>query len=163
MLYFAYGSNMSSRRLQARVPSATALGVAILERHRLAFHKTGRLDGSAKCDAELTGVPFHRVIGVLFDISPEHKALLDSAEGLGSGYARKTVCVRMESSLFDAFTYYATITDTTLKPLQWYKQHVLHGALEHGLPAEYIEAIRHVESIADENSARHESELAIYR
>ncbi len=50
MLYFSYGSNMSSRRLLSRVPSARFITSASLPGHALHFHKKG-LDGSAKCDA----------------------------------------------------------------------------------------------------------------
>ena len=32
LTYFAYGSNMLSRRIAARVPSARALGVAVLHK-----------------------------------------------------------------------------------------------------------------------------------
>lgn len=163
MLYFAYGSNMSSVRLRARVPSAVARGIAGLPGHRLVFHKTGRLDGTAKCDAMETGNPCDRVFGVLFEIDPQHRPLLDHAEGLGSGYEHKIVTVQMDNSRYEAFTYYATITDASLRPLHWYRQHVLHGALEYGLPPEYIEAIRRVESIPDQDAARQESELALYR
>ena len=85
MLYFAYGSNMSYRRLQKRVPSAVKLGVGILARHRLCFHKVGR-DSSAKCDACESGDPGHTVYGVVYTISPREKYLLDTVEGVGSGY-----------------------------------------------------------------------------
>ena len=50
MLYFAYGSNLSSARMAARVPSARVVARAQLPGHALRFHKVGR-DGSAKCDA----------------------------------------------------------------------------------------------------------------
>ena len=46
-LYFAYGSNLSSPRLRARVPSARPEGVARLEGQRLALDKPGR-DGTAR-------------------------------------------------------------------------------------------------------------------
>ena len=49
MRYFAYGSNMSSRRLRERMPGARAESRAILPCHRLAWHKIGK-DGSGKCD-----------------------------------------------------------------------------------------------------------------
>ena len=49
LLYFAYGSNMSSVRLRARVNSAQPLGVARLPGHRLRWHMHS-LDGSGKCD-----------------------------------------------------------------------------------------------------------------
>lgn len=50
MLCFSYGSNMSQRRLKARVPSARFIAVAERPDHRLRFHKSAG-DGSAKCNA----------------------------------------------------------------------------------------------------------------
>ena len=38
-LYFAYGSNMSERRLRKRVPSAKVVGTGILKNHCLTFQK----------------------------------------------------------------------------------------------------------------------------
>ncbi len=43
MLDFACGSNLSRRRLQARVPSARSVAVAALAEHRLRFHEQGRV------------------------------------------------------------------------------------------------------------------------
>lgn len=162
--YFAYGSNMSIRRLRARTPSARRLGSGWLPGHRLAFHKVGRLDGSAKCDALATGDPGHRVHGVLFELAGEDKPALDHAEGLGMGYALKQVLVHHHGGpAVTAFTYVATLTAPGLRPFDWYKEHVLRGARENGLPADYI---RHIEAVAadpDPELARRLRELAVYR
>ena len=116
MRYFAYGSNMSLRRLRARVPSAVKLDNASLYGHRLRFHKRGR-DGSAKCDAQQSGDPSHRVQGVLFDIDPMEKPELDRHEGVGQGYAIKTVpLVLSDGSQALAYTYTATLIDPKLVP-----------------------------------------------
>lgn len=162
MLYFAYGSNMSSPRLVARVPSASVVNVARLDRHRLRFHKQS-VDGSAKCDIEFTTEEQDSVHGVVFDIAPEEKADLDHYEGVGSGYAQKSVTVCMaDGKQVDALTYYATQINPALKPYAWYREHVLRGAREHGLPADYLRAIADIEVIADPDRERHNSELSIY-
>ena len=49
--YFAFGSNMSTRRLGARIPEAVALCVGELRAWTLLCNKTG-LDGSAKANIE---------------------------------------------------------------------------------------------------------------
>ena len=49
MLYFAYGSNMSIRRLQSRDINPVKVNVARLYGHTLKFHKPSK-DGSGKCD-----------------------------------------------------------------------------------------------------------------
>ncbi|HHH39084.1 MAG TPA: gamma-glutamylcyclotransferase [Sedimenticola sp.] len=164
MHYFSYGSNMSLRRLRARIPGARHFGVAHLEQHRLAFHKRSLRDGSAKCDAAWTGDPGDRVIGVLYRISDRERQRLDRFEGVGNGYevARVRV-VTAAGVLLEAVTYRATLVDPTLKPFHWYKEHVLRGALENRLPPVYIERLRGVESIADPDPARHRLEMAIYQ
>lgn len=162
MNYFAYGSNMSAPRLQQRVPSARVLGVAVLRDHRLEFHKAGR-DGSAKCDAAWSGKDSDAVHGVLYKMDPGHKSRLDKAEGLGNGYAQKTVRVQMTGGgKHSALTYYATHIDVTLRPYSWYLEHVVRGAREHHLPDNYSAAIVRVEAIDDPDAERHRMELAIY-
>lgn len=162
MLYFSYGSNMSVNRLLNRISAATKVGVGLLREHELRFHKISQHDRSAKCDAYETGCHEHAVYGVVFDIAASGKPVLDRYEGLGHGYDVKNVMVKVGEELLSAFTYYATHIDSALKPLHWYKEHVLRGAREHRLPEHYIRAIESVESIPDMNTHRHMMELAIY-
>lgn len=163
MLYFSYGSNMSTPRLTNRAPAARAVGVARLQKHRLRFHKKSK-DNSGKCDAERTNDEKDVVYGVVFEIEDSEKSKLDIQEGLGNGYEEKCVflCAHGGKKL-KAVTYYATSTDPKLKPYEWYKEHVVRGAREHGLPEEYINAIATVEAIPDPDKSRHKSELSIYR
>jgi gamma-glutamylcyclotransferase len=160
--YFSYGSNMSSPRLLSRVPLAKFLCTAMLQGHRLQFHKKGR-DGSAKCDAVYTASPHDCIMGVVFKISTSEKAILDRREGLGQGYEEKTVAVLGENGdIVEAVTYYATNIDSSLKPFHWYKEHVLRGAREHRLPSGYVAGIEKTAALADPDQARHAEELAIY-
>jgi len=162
MRYFAYGSNLSTLRLRARVPSATPLCVAALPRHELKFHKKGR-DGSGKCDAWHTGNGKHRVVGVVFELAAADKPVLDDFEGLGVGYEEKWVeVVTPNGTLLEAFTYCALEIQSGLDPYEWYLCHVLTGAREHGLPTEYIQTIEAVPSMADPNALRHAREMRIY-
>ncbi len=163
MLYFAYGSNMSFKRLAARTPSASLHGVAALPGYRLKFHKSGR-DGSAKCDVVASAENQSAVHGVIYRISRTDKAELDKFEGLGRGYDETVITlVDHNEQSVDVNLYIATHTDPLLKPYHWYKQHVLVGAIENGLPTNYIRQIEQVESIADVDSDRHQQELSIYR
>ncbi|MDJ0833228.1 MAG: gamma-glutamylcyclotransferase family protein [Gammaproteobacteria bacterium] len=163
MFYFAYGSNMSFKRLAARTASARLHGVAALPGYQLKFHKAGR-DGSAKCDVVPCAHSQSVVHGVIYRISRTDKAELDKFEGLGKGYDETVITVvdHHEQTL-DVNLYIATHTDPLLKPFHWYKQHVLVGAAEHNLPAHYVRQIEQVESIVDEDSDRHKQELSIYR
>ncbi len=162
LLYFAYGSNLSSRRLLARTPSARCLTRASLSGHQLRFHKIGR-DGSAKCDAYATGRAQDQVWGVVYRLDQAEKPLLDQAEGLGAGYVEKTVRLTTEDGRsLQAFTYCATRIDPGLKPFSWYREHVLRGAQERGFPAAYCASIAAQETRPDADEARHARELAIY-
>jgi gamma-glutamylcyclotransferase (GGCT)/AIG2-like uncharacterized protein YtfP len=162
MLYFAYGSNMSTQRLLQRVPSARAPQAAVLQGHRLVFHKVGR-DGSAKCDAVASGHDRDAVHGVLYQIDKGHKPRLDGFEGLGQGYGQKSVTVRLaDGTEWLAVTYCATHVDDTLRPYPWYLEHVLRGACEHGLPDHYRAAIAAVQTVDDPDPHRHAMELAVY-
>ena len=162
MYYFAYGSNMSYRRLCARVTSAVALSNASLSGYRLRFHKQGR-DGSAKCDAQQTGDPAHRVLGVVYDIAAAQKPDLDRHEGVGQGYAITPVRLTLsDGGPIEAYTYTATRIDPQLRPYAWYKEHVLRGALENGLDARYVQDIRAIACLVDPDPKRQTRELAIY-
>ncbi|MCP5301144.1 MAG: gamma-glutamylcyclotransferase [Chromatiaceae bacterium] len=160
MLYFAYGSNMSTPRLRRRVPSAEPLARAVLHDHRLTFHKVGR-DGSAKCD--IVAAPPHLVHGVVFRIEPCQRAALDHAEGLGEGYDDIRLQVRMaDGSYVETFAYRATRTDPDLEPFTWYVQHVLRGAFEHGLPDDYIRMLRATRARPDPDTDRDAREMAVH-
>ncbi len=161
LYYFTYGSNMSTRRLSARVSTAKKLCTAYLPAHQLRFHKRG-MDDSAKCDAHYTGNPDDLVIGVLFEIPAADKPALDRHEG--PGYESKQVTVQAEDgAMMDAFTYVALHIDKAMRPYHWYKEHVLTGAREHRLPDDYISTIELIGSIDDNDMARIERELNIYR
>lgn len=162
LTYFAYGSNMSSRRLKARIPSARVVGTGHLPGHRLAFHKFSHVDLSAKCDAHPSGDPEDRVYGVIYSIAAIEKPRLDSVEGVGNGYEEKEVLVQTEAGTVRAFTYAATRIDPSLKPYLWYKEHVLRGAREHGLAPDYLGFLNAVQAIPDPDRERHFRELSIY-
>jgi len=160
--YFAYGSNMSLARIGRRISSARSKGLAILEQHQLCFHKAS-MDGSAKCNAFLTGDPAHRILGVLFTIDPDHKPLLHEFEGVGQGYEEKAITViDTGGNLLSAFTYYATHIDDSLLPYSWYLNHVLIGAREASLPESYIAKLSRITTIDDQDLKRCQQEFSIH-
>ncbi len=163
MLYFAYGSNMSSRRLAARIESPSRIGVGCLKEYRFAFHKVSILDSSGKCDACFTGNTADSVWGVIFEIADADMSKLDRFEDRGYGYERQWVHVQCNNGeILAAQTYVAIRTDSALKPLHWYKEHVLRGAREHRLPADYIRFIEGIDAIIDTDAERTSRELSLY-
>jgi len=162
-LYFAYGSNMSLARLLQRVPSAQKYCQARLYQHQLRFHKRSHVDGSTKCDAWFSGKSSDWLEGIVYLMDKKDRANLDKVEGAGHGYKIKQVSVLDQlGKAYEAYTYIATDIDTSLKPFDWYKHHVLTGANENALPAEYIKQIAMVEVIADTDTERFKREMAIY-
>ena len=92
LVYFAYGSNMSVRRLKDRVPSVKPLGAGWLSHHRLKFHKRSQ-DGSGKCN--IVPSDAGTVFGVLFEIDSGQVPALDKYEGLGRGYLKRECSVQV--------------------------------------------------------------------
>ena len=162
MHYFAYGSNMSIRRLRRRVSGALSLGRAVLPAHDLRFHKVGR-DGSGKCDAFFTGNSRDLIHGMVFRLEPDDKQVLDRIEGLGAGYDEKPVLLSLAGGgEIEAVTYVATHLDPRLLPYSWYKAHVLAGARDARLPGAYVNRIRAVRAINDPDRRRRARESAVH-
>ena len=159
MLYFGYGSNMPKARIEERLGRCERLGAASLSGWRLAFHKRGK-DGSGKCDAFFTGNPRDRLWGSLDWLSADQMARLDRIE---LGYDRRAVEVTCEGGSASATLYVARDTriDPRLRPWHWYKDFVLAGARELGLPRGYIESIEEVTSLPDPRPSRAERNRAI--
>lgn len=154
VLYFAYGSNMLTRRLRdpARAPSARVLATGYVPGRRLVFDKAGQ-DGSGKCDIEVSDEN-DRVYGVLYALTPRDMRRLDRVEGLGFGYRRDTLEVFSEGRSRPAATYLALEKTPGLMPFDWYKQLVVAGADEHGLPEAYLERLRAEPARGDPDSCR---------
>ena len=162
--YFAYGSNMSFKRLKKRVKSAKPKGRGVLRCHRLEFHKVSK-DRSGKCDIPLA-TEADVVWGRLYHIDDADKERLDCNEGLGYGYNNKCVTVELDCGCtVSATTYYVedlAKINPSLKPYTWYKKHVLVGAKEARLPPDYIKIIEEVKAKEDPCKKREWDELLIY-
>jgi AIG2 family protein len=165
VLYFAYGSNMLTRRLRARTPSARVHGIGYVSGRRLTFSKTSD-DGSGKCDIELTHNGEDRADGVLFSITQCDKPALDEAEGLNRGYDEVIVDVVTPRGVEKGRAYVASrhAIDPARQPYHWYKALVIAGAIEHGLPATHIERLWAVASRRDprpDRRRKREAEAAL--
>jgi gamma-glutamylcyclotransferase len=159
-VYFAYGSNMLTRRLRKRTPSAVAIETGFVEGHHLTLEKVSS-DGSGKCTIAPSNDPADRVYGVLFRISSSEIEALDEAEGLGKGYRKCELQVVTATGSPHAVAYVADKTDPLLLPYDWYKEFVVAGAVEHGLPAKYIDGLQSVVSRPDTNAGRARRNRAI--
>lgn len=149
---FAYGSNMCTARIRERVPSATPLTTGYVSQRRLTFHKRGN-DGSAKADAAHTGCVGDRIWGVVFSLKRVEKTILDDYE---LGYDDDEAIVVAGRSELSANIYVARpeTIDTSIKPFVWYHRFVIHGAIQHRLPTDYLKKLHAIEAAADPNFER---------
>ncbi len=148
--HFAYGSNLSVRRLRARCPSATRVAVGFVRCCQLRFHKVG-LDGTGKANAFWTGNLNDCVWGVVYRCRRDERYELDRCESLGDGYQEFAVAVQAGASVLNTFLYQAMPDriDSSLRPAAWYHGHVIRGAQEHGLPDHYQQMIAAFPALPD--------------
>jgi hypothetical protein len=117
--YFAYGSNMLTRRLRQRVPSARFSAVTTLAQHVLRFHKLSidkKGNRSGKCNVRFTGRDEDVVYGVVFNIDRKEKQKLDEAE---DGYSTEILTLTSRSGAVPGFMYSVvdnSLLDDSLRP-----------------------------------------------
>lgn len=134
--YFAYGSNMSRLRLEARIGSVVVLGGWRAEGFVHRFNKLGA-DGTAK--GNIVPAPGSVVHGVLFGLLPPQLESLRRYEG---GYLERPIGVVRGEEALRAITFVACAPrDELPPPSDEYLAHYRRGAAQHGLPKEYLATI----------------------
>jgi gamma-glutamylcyclotransferase (GGCT)/AIG2-like uncharacterized protein YtfP len=132
-LYFAYGANMDVGAMARRCPRSKALGLARLERHRLAVMREGWL--TAVRDSSSA------VHGVLWSLALSDVAALDRYEGLSVGlYAKLMQAVIAERGPKRAIVYFGANSGPGAVRSD-YMADVLAAARAWPLPAEGISAL----------------------
>lgn len=156
---FAYGSNMFTPKMRVSAPSTEVSVIGKLLGYVLRFNKMSD-DGSAKGNIVVSGNVSDVVWGVIFEVDERHRVPLDRSEG---GYGRIVVEALTVDGPLPTSTYIARAgrVDETLKPYTWYKQFVVRGAYDHGLPSAYIEGLEGVEAIEDHDEERNQRNLAL--
>ncbi|CAL8135419.1 unnamed protein product [Orchesella dallaii] len=153
-LYFAYGSNLWTKRIHENNRTATMVAVGKLEGHRLDFgHWTQRWRGAS---ANILAEEGSHVYGVLWELNQCDQASLDKQEGvLDNIYQRVELTVETvpDGKKVNCMAY--RIRDETrqksvlahgenLIPSLRYKNVIIQGAKEHGLPEEYVKFLEAV-------------------
>jgi len=118
---------------------------------RLVLDKPGLL--LKQSVANIIADPDAEVLGVVYEIAAADLAHIDLTEGVLIGnYERITIPVESLASAaapFTAFTLTSNRRDESLQPSQRYMRLLIDGALEHGLPPDYIAFLRNVSAGED--------------
>ncbi len=135
--YFAYGSNLDSSRMEERLGRRPPARLARLRGWRLAFNKK-----DSPVFANIVPAPGDEVWGIVWECTAKDLLRLDDFEGVSGGHYRR-LPVEVETAggrMLRAVTYVACedriVAETV--PAEGYARHILRGAREHGLPADYI-------------------------
>ena len=151
MWYFAYGSNLQSETLRGRrgVPFSRALAVRV-PGWRVVFDKPP-LFAIGEAFANIVQEPGADALGVAFEVTEDDLAQIERSEGVMLGNYRRVELVvePLVEPLMDcedaprvATSLASDRRDPSLLPSTRYMALVIAGALEHALPADYVEALR---------------------
>ncbi len=140
--YFAYGRNMAASAMELACPDHRYIGPAQLRDHRLAFTRRSRRTRTGVADVlEAAG---EHVWGALYELQEGDVSALDEKEGNGWAYERHSVRVAVggASELLEALVYMVIEPDGAhIQPSPEYRDALLTGARERGLPSEYVKAL----------------------
>ena len=149
MWYFAYGSNMQSATLRGRRGVTARRAVAVrAPGWRVVFDKPP-LISIGEAFANLVPEASAVALGVAFEVSEGDHAHIEFSEGVLIGnYRRVELAVEPVTPCPEppavAVSLSSDRRDATLRPSDRYMGLVVAGALEHGLPAEYVARLRAV-------------------
>ncbi|MBC8259989.1 MAG: gamma-glutamylcyclotransferase [SAR324 cluster bacterium] len=141
--YFAYGSNMSARRIRHRLGWAPSRIATILPDYLLAFDKQSNDGGKANIQCS-TG---NQVEGVLYFVKEQDLLILDGFEGVAEReYERQEIEVLDRAGhLMPAVAYVALNTGKETRPTREYLNYLLEG--EHLLSPDYVSSLEEIATL----------------
>ena len=131
--YFAYGSNLCVRQMALRCPDAADPRPAVLADHDWLINQRGV--------ATVEPLAGNQVHGVLWQLSGDDLATLDSAEGVPVRYRRERLHVHTHEGPSPAWVY-VDHRVTPGPPRPGYLPRIIDGAVHHGLPQRWIDFLR---------------------
>jgi hypothetical protein len=156
--YFAYGSNMQTATLRGRRGIAYARAIPVRATGwRICFDKPS-LFPTGHSFANLVADAGGETLGVAYEVHEDELGHIDRTEGVHLGNYRRVeievVPLAVPHERWIAHTLVSDACDPSLRPSLRYMGCIVEGALEHGLPAEYVEWLRGVEAIEESEEAR---------
>jgi gamma-glutamylcyclotransferase len=149
LYYFAYGSNLNHRQMRARCASPRVVAVARLAEHQLAFFGHSVIwDGA---EETVLSAPGQQLWGVVYDLSPSDRERLDDAQdarldGSGAYFHQPATVTDQAGRSYSVLLYKKDSQGAPQKPSQEYLGFIVQGAVEHGLPADYIDQLRAIQA-----------------
>lgn len=131
--YFAYGSNMSRARIEARLGSVQDLGRARCPDREHRFSKLGR-DGTGKGNIE--AVAGALVWGVVYELDEAQLARLAEFE-----FGYRATQIELAAGMQIVTSFVALKPVAGLAPTPEYLEHYVTGIREHGIPDAYLAAV----------------------
>jgi type I restriction enzyme, S subunit len=146
VLYFAYGSNLDIEQQLERTSSAQLKGVATLQDYKVVTNKISKKYPGFGM-ANLQQSEDESVWGAIYEITEEDMLKLDKNE---KGYNRQRIeVVTEQGNNIEVVTYISNLTDNTLVAREPYKETILRGARNQGLPEDYIDLLDRLPSKPD--------------
>ena len=127
--YFAYGSNLDSKRMIERGVVFTSRHFGILKDYKLVFNKKSSKNNLREGYANIVKSKGSVVEGGIYEITEESVLLLDRYEGFPTHYSREYIDIEAEDRTIRCIVYIA-ITDKVmdgLKPSKEYFNKILEG------------------------------------
>ena len=127
-LYYAYGANTNLDSMRYRCPKATLLGGFTLPDWRLVF----------KGVADIEVAPHNKVMGVLWEITPDCEISLDRFEGYPHLYRKEFFPVLMKDKTVVDVMFYKMNREGYARPSQQYFQTIEDGYHQNKLPTDLL-------------------------
>ena len=149
LLYFAYGPDMNPEQISARCDEPEVFMVAHLPEYSLKFFGyADRWDGGLESVIESPG---DKVFGVLYKVNYSDADYLDACQGArldGTGpyFQFPVEVIGADGNLYSVFTYKKSSFGEATLPSSGYLDYIIAGAVARGLPAEYIEHLKQINS-----------------
>lgn len=139
-LYFAYGSNMSHAQMQRRCPGAKFMSVVRLDGYKFVYDGWTELRQGPVGNIIPDETSF--VLGGLYEISDENIKALDAIEMSNMDYLKSSELVvhDMDDKEYTGVIAYWRLPEKLGTPTDDYRNIILKGAKDCGLPADYIAA-----------------------
>ena len=147
--YFAYGSNLRSVQMVRLCPGHVFLGPARLDGYRLAFTLPDEeWQGGV---ADVIPSPGNAVWGALYLLRDTDLMALDAYEVFSPAgpeeaneYVRRLVKVTMVKAgrEVEAWCYFVSAPRGPVAPSERYREALIEGAIERGLPSDYVAEMR---------------------